>query len=142
MAKNTPTSSWRHVLLLGYLALIAGCSLEIVPGWEILELGWSTARFYMILAASGLLVGGLMTERYWLPGLIAGPVIGMGGLTAVAWHLGLVPATNSVFVFILALVGTIPGWAIYTALRLVQMHVTSPATGETGVASQSLRAAR
>lgn len=125
--RSAATFRWRHLLLLSYLGLVAGCCMEIAPGWEPLELGWSFSRFMLLVAIGGAIVGYMMSEQYWLPGLISGPVIGTGSLATVAWHLSLVPATNSVFILLLALAGTIPGWLLFTALRLWQASVTSAA---------------
>lgn len=140
MPQRASTTNWRHVLVLGYLALIAFFSMELVAGWEPLELQWPIDRYYLFLAVSGLIVGGLMSERYWLPGLITGPLIGLGGLATVAWHMTTIPSTNSVFVFMVAMIGTIPGWALFVALRLWQASVTE--TTEEAANSQSLRPAR
>ncbi|MBT3202344.1 MAG: hypothetical protein HN350_20785, partial [Phycisphaerales bacterium] len=51
--------------LLG-LAIVV-CSMEMVPGWGFLNLGWSQKFFFQIIALVGAVSGLLIGGRYLLP---------------------------------------------------------------------------
>ncbi|MEQ8789384.1 MAG: hypothetical protein RIC55_24030 [Pirellulaceae bacterium] len=96
------------------------CSMEMVPGWGIFELGWPEAVYYAIMVVAGAVGGLLMAERHRFAGLVGGAIAGPGSIFAVALHLGSTDETWNFICVLLAAIGALPGIGVYWVLRLLQ----------------------
>jgi hypothetical protein len=101
------------------LALVF-CSLELMPGWGIFHLAWSPWAFYAIMGASGAFAGFAMAVSHRVPGLVGGLVGGLGSLYAVALALADARSIHSGVLFLVALVGCLPGYAVFFVLMFLQ----------------------
>lgn len=92
------------------------CSMEMVPGWGIFNLNWPNGYFYAIMAVCGSLAGMLMSS-YRIPGLAGGLLAGYGALFAVGKVLENVNVIHNGVLVLVALIGVLPGVALYWAMR-------------------------
>jgi hypothetical protein len=105
--------------------LIAGlsivfCSMEMVPGWGIFHLDWPPTAFYAIMAASGAIAGICGATDHRIPGLIGGVIAGPSALLAVGYVLAHVTVTYNVILVLVAMLGALPGFAVYKVLSAIQ----------------------
>jgi hypothetical protein len=100
------------------------CSMEMVPGWGLLHLGWSPGVFMGIMAACGAVSGLLMAAKHPVPGLLGGLVAGPGALFAIGFVLERTTRTQSLILVIVGLVGALPGVGLYAALAALQNALT------------------
>ncbi|MDQ7779158.1 MAG: hypothetical protein RDV41_05560 [Planctomycetota bacterium] len=102
----------------GYIFAIAVifCSMEMVPGWGFLKLGWPPLVFYIISGVCGA-IGGMLYVRCPGAGFMAGAVAALGALFATALVLEQVDEVHSIVLVIVGLVGILPGVGLYYLLR-------------------------
>jgi hypothetical protein len=96
------------------------CTMQAVPSWVHPDWrwGWDLEVCYGILASCGA-VTGFVVARYRLLGLLAGAVAGAGSvLSAVLILERLNPFSRYTFAMA-ALVGLLPGVAVYWALHVI-----------------------
>jgi hypothetical protein len=110
--------------LLG-LAIVV-CSMEMVPGWGFLNLGWSQKFFFQIIALVGAVSGLLIGGRYLLPGLLGGMLGGLGALWAISMVLSNVNETWNIVLVLVGFIGAAPGICVFFGGKLIQDAVAPP----------------
>jgi hypothetical protein len=88
------------------------CSMEMVPGWGFLHLGWGRSTFYLIAGAVGA-AAGVILGRHRLPGLVAGALMMAGALFSAALVLDHVAWIPNFILVLVAGAGALPGLALY-----------------------------
>jgi hypothetical protein len=137
MAKNRPGRERKRLVLLDRLfysrpagaipAILCGvisCGGALDAAWGGIGLGLDLTDYVFAAAITGA-VGGLLGAQYRLPGLIAGALVGAGGLLAVYLFLSSIKANavRNIVVLLVWLIGAIPGGLIY---YFAERHLSPP----------------
>lgn len=96
------------------------CSMEMVPGWSVLHLGWSPFVFICIMAVCGAVSGLLVAVQHRLAGLLGGLLGGSGALLAIVFVLQRTTWTHTVILLVVSLIGALPGYGVYAVLAAVE----------------------
>jgi hypothetical protein len=114
-----------QIALIVFVATLVVCSMEMIPGWGMMDLEWPRWVFYMIIGIVGAVTGFVGIENYRLPALISGPVVGVGALYASAILLERVSETHDAVIVFVEGIGALPGIGLFFLLRLIQDKRTS-----------------
>ena len=110
----------RLIGILVFVMPLAFCAKELVPDWNTFHLGWPDSTYYLIAAVSGAIGMAMIGGRYFVPGLIGGPIAAAGALFVIAWHLSWSEWTSNVFEVLFGALGSLPGLAVFGVLAYVQ----------------------
>jgi len=113
------TTGQKVGLTLFGLAIVF-CSMEMVPGWGVLHLGWPPETYYAIMATVGALAGVLSAAQHRLAGLLGGLVAGPGSLGTIAFVLERTTSTHTLILVIVGALGAVPGLVLYRIVASVQ----------------------
>jgi hypothetical protein len=100
-------------------------SLEMNPGWGLFHLDWPPAVFYAIVGVTSAAAGFIGIEEYRIPGLVAGPVAGVGALLASSMLLSNVESTSNIVIVFAELIGALPGIGLFYVLKAIQDRTRS-----------------
>lgn len=109
--------------IIGFLVFViplAFCAHELIPGWNTFHLDWPNSTYYLIAAGSGAIGMAMIGGRYFIPGLVGGPIAAAGALFVIAWHLSWSEWTSNVFELLFGALGSLPGLAVFGALAYAQ----------------------
>ena len=115
-----------YMVVGGAFAALVFCSMEIVPAWSALHLGWPAATYYLIMGGCGMTAGLLLATEYRLPAMFGGLAAGLGSLFANAFFMERATVTSNLVMVVLAAVGCIPGFLVYGGLRVLQDVIVPP----------------
>lgn len=118
-APHQPTGGQKAAGLIAGLSIVF-CSMEMVPGWGIFNLDWPPTVFYAIMAVSGAIAGIVGAADHRIPGLIGGLIAGPSALFAVGYVLAHVTVTYNIILVLVAMLGALPGFAVYKVLAAIQ----------------------
>ena len=110
----------RIIGILVFVFPLAFCAKELVPEWNTFHLGWPDSTYYLIATVGGAIGMAMIGGRYFLPGLIGGPIAAAGALFVIAWHLSWSEWTSNVFEVLFGALGSLPGLAVFGVLAYVQ----------------------
>lgn len=109
-----------------FVLVLLFAASEMVPGWEVFGLGWPPFAYYAVIGLAGALAGPLAMPGYAVPGVIAGPLCGIGALAAAAWYLSKVTEAHGLAVMIAAFIGALPSIFLFFTLKLIQDQFVPP----------------
>ncbi len=113
----------RNVAILIYaLGLLIGMSS--VPGWGP-DFKISSGGYYSLLMFFGMVSFALFEPRYWIPGLVGGAIAGAGSLLLTQITLSNVQSIYNLVLFVIEMLGALPGIGIYLAGRNLQDNISA-----------------
>jgi hypothetical protein len=127
MTAESRTMAWVRIIgIFIFVIPLAFCAKELVPGWNTFHLDWPPTTYYTIAAVSGALGWAMVGYRYFIPGLISGPLASLGALAVITWHLSWADWTSNVLELFFGAVGCLPGLAVFGCLAYVQNQLLPP----------------
>jgi hypothetical protein len=115
MNENSPAG----IAFFVYVMVIVVCSMEMVPGWGIVDVGWPESRFYWIAGITGAICGIFMASDDRLAGMIGTPVGGVGALFATTLVLKHSTETHDGILALVGILGALPGLAVYALVKKI-----------------------
>jgi hypothetical protein len=105
-------SNVHFAALVTAMITLVVCSMEMIPGWGFLRLGWPRTTFYSIVAFVGA-AAGIVLAPHRFAGLISGALAMAGALHGTALILDNVDRIPNLVLVIVAAIGSLPGFGLY-----------------------------